>query len=300
MSRITSRVLIATVDLLSLFSLTLLYRISDMLYYLLYYVIRYRRKVVESNLKKSFPEKSENDLKNIEKQFYRNLCDIIVENIKLHRLSEAEIVQCCVFKNMEILYDYFEQGKSVIAAIGHCGNWELAGLGTSIQMRHRCFSFYKPLKNQSLDLWQRKLRAKFGMELIPITHARKMLKEACTQPNLYIFITDQTPSNAKNSHWMQFLNQDTPVFKGAEKVARMLNAPVVFADIQRTKRGHYTITVELLHENPASTAEGELTTLHTRALEKSIRAQPDNWLWSHRRWKKVKPAEIKIAVEQDI
>lgn len=271
---------------LSLLPFGILFFFSDILFVLVFYVARYRRKVVAGNLRNSFPDKTEAELQSIAKKFYRNFCDIIVENMKLPSLSREDVEKRCVVRNRELLDNYFKQGKSVIATIGHCGNWEMAGLGISLAVQHRPIVFYRPLKNVYFDRFMKNLRSRFGMYLLPHTQARQMLKEQGKQPNLYIFITDQTPSNTTTAHWTTFLNQDTPVFKGTEKFARLTGLPVVYGDIQRVKRGYYSIDVSFLLENPEGTREGEITAIHTKALEDAIMRHAHNWLWSHRRWKR--------------
>ncbi len=274
---------------LSLLPFSLLYVISDVFFFLVYHVPGFRKKIVLTNLRNSFPEKSEAEIRAIAKRFYRNLCDIVIENIKMVSISKEEVSKRCVIKHREILDDYFRQGKSVVATIGHCGNWELAGLATSLAVRHHSIAFYRTLKNSYFDHFARKLRSKFGMTLLPHTQVRQMLKEHGKQPQLYIFITDQTPSNTITSYWTTFLKQDTPIYKGAEKMAKMTGLPVVYGDIQRLRRGYYSIDVSLLTDDSVSSKEGGITELHTRVLEKSIILQPDNWLWSHRRWKRKRP-----------
>lgn len=286
MSRIAWWLTRAIIYPLSLLPFSVLYLFSDLLFVVVYYLVRYRRKVVLSNLRNSFPKKKEDELNAIAKKFYKNFCDILVENIKLPTISKQEVEKRCVVKNKKLLDDFYSEGKSVIATIGHCGNWEVAGLGISLAVRHLPIVFYRPLKNIYFDRFARSMRARFGMMLLPHTQARQMLKEHGKQPNLYIFITDQTPSNTKTSHWTTFLNQDTPVFKGTEKFGHMTGLPIVYGDIQRVKRGYYTIDVSLLVENPALSKEGEITDIHTKALENAINLHPDNWLWSHRRWKR--------------
>ena len=135
------------------------------------------------------------------------------------------------------------------------------------------------------------MRARFGMELLPHTQARQMLKQEGKRPNMYIFITDQTPSNVYTSYWATFLNQDTTIYKGTEKFAMITGLPVVYCDVQRVKRGYYAVEFKMLTENPKQTITNEITELHTRALESAIISNPDNWLWTHRRWKRKRPLE---------
>ena len=292
MSRIAWWLTLAVIYPLSLLPFSILYLLSDCLFFLIFYIVRYRKKIVFENLRKSFSEKSEAEIHSIAKKFYRNFCDILVETLKLTTISKQEVQKRCVLTNKKILDDYLKEGKSVIATIGHCGNWELAGLAISLAAQHRCITFYRPLKNIYFDRFAKALRAKFGMLLLPHTQARQMLKEHGKQPNLYIFITDQTPSNPLTSHWTSFLNQDTPVFRGTEKFARLTKLPVVYGDIQRVKRGYYSIEASLLVDNPSMPEEGEITELHTRKLESAIKRHPDNWLWTHKRWKRKRPSAL--------
>lgn len=286
MSRVAWWLTSAIIYPLSLLPFGVLYFFSDLWFFFGYHILRYRRNVVFTNLRNSFPEKSSEEIEAIAKQFYRNFCDILVENVKLPTISKEEVAKRCIIKNKRILDEYYAEGKSVIATIGHCGNWEIAGLATSLAVPHRSIAFYRPLKNIYFDRFARDMRARFGMMLLSHTQVRQMVKEHGKQPNLYIFITDQTPSNTKTAHWTTFLNQDTPVFTGTEKFAHLTGLPIVYGDIQRIKRGYYSIEVKLLLENPIGTKEDEITDLHTKALEDAIVKQPDNWLWSHKRWKR--------------
>lgn len=289
MKRLSFLAAMSIVYPLSLLPLSILFVLSGLAYYIVYYAIRYRRKVVFANLQNSFPDRTDAEITSIAKKFYRNLCDIAVENIKLVSISKEEAERRCRIKNPEVLDSLFKQGRSVIATIGHCGNWELAGLATSLMAKHHSVTFYKRLKNIYFDRFAIKMRARFGMDLVPHTRARQMLKHEGDRPNMYIFITDQTPSNDFTSYWTVFLNQDTAIYKGAEKFAKLTGHPVVYGDIQRVKRGYYTIDVKMLAENSIRTKEGEITELHTRALEEAVLRHPDNWLWTHRRWKRKNP-----------
>jgi len=294
--RVAFFAMMAIVYPLSLVPSPLLYLLSDFVYGVLYYVIRYRRKIVYSNLRNSFPNKSNNDINSIAKKFYSNLCDIIVENIKLVSISKEEISKRCKFNNLELLDGLFKNEKSLIATLGHCGNWELAGLAASLAVKHHTITFYRPLKNIYFNKYAKKMRAKFGMELLPHNKARQMLRQDSNKSNMYIFITDQTPSNVFTSHWTTFLNQETPIFKGTEKFARITGHPVVYCDVQRTKRGYYSIEFNMLTENPVHEQPGKVTELHTRALENAIINNPDNWLWTHRRWKRKRPLNKNISL----
>ena len=289
MKRIAFMAVMAIVYPLSMVPLSILYVLSDLMYYCVYYFPGYRKKIVFSNLRNAFPDKSNDDLRIIAKNFYRNFCDIIIENVKLINFSREDVARRCTFSNLELVNDLCDRGKSVIMTLGHCGNWELTGLAASLAVKQHTITFYRTIKNIYFDRFSKNIRGKFGMELVPQTKARMMIRQEGKQPNMYIFITDQTPSNVHTSYWTRFLNQDTSIFKGAEKFAKLTGHPVLHAEIQRAQRGYYTVEFKILRESPERTTEGEITELHTRALENDIVRNPDNWLWTHRRWKLKKP-----------
>ena len=289
MRRIFYWIALAILYPLSLFPFKALYAISDVAFVLVYYVFQYRRKTVSQNLRKSFPGIPANEIHTIAKKFYRNFCDLLVENVKFLTISKPEVINRCTFENPDLLNKLYEEGRSAIMTLGHCGNWELAGLSASIQLKHRYVVFYRTIKNPHFNQLIKNMRGRFGMELIPDSQVRQMMKQPQREPNLYIFITDQTPHQASTSYWTTFLNQDTPVFKGTEKFAKMLKLPVFFAEMKRTQRGYYSIRFITITNDPSATAPDEITETHTQALEAAIASQPDNWLWTHRRWKKNRP-----------
>lgn len=266
-----------------------LYLVSDFLYYIIYHVVRYRRKVVYQNLSRAFPEKSEKEVTVIAKKFYRSFCDIIVENVKFLTISAYELERRFKIVNHEIMDELFLERRSAITTLGHMGNWEMAGLNASHTVGHHSLAIYKPLKNKHFDELARKMRARFGMELVAQNRMRHLLstldKEAC----LFHFITDQTPGGKAPSHWMPFMNQEAPIYLGTERVAKMTNLPVYYCHILRVKRGFYTLELKEVTENPSQCAPNEITEKHTRLLEANIHEQPESWLWSHRRWKHKKP-----------
>lgn len=188
----------------------------------------------------------------------------------------------------KLLTDLAEQHKSVILVMGHQGNWEWAGNSFSMEIPLQLYVIYHPLANKHLDGLMYRMRTRFGTRLIAMQDTFKAMVSKRAELNCTAFIADQTP-NPANAHWMNFLHQDTPVFLGTERIARKLNYPVVYAHIKRVKRGYYEISAELLVANPAATQDNEITELHTRRLEKDIIAQPETWLWSHRRWKHKRP-----------
>ncbi len=270
---------------LSILPFWLLYRLSDLMFVLLYYVVRYRRKVVSTNLTNSFPEKSPEEIARISRKFYRYFCDLILESLKTLTIGERSLRKHLLFANTELFEKYYEQGQSLIIVMGHFGNWELGGARFSLEPIHQLIVIYHPFKNPYFEGLIRHMRMRLGNGLYPMKTAfRDMVKDR-DKVTATAFIADQTPSNA-NAHWMQFLNQDTPVFQGTEKIAAKMNYPVVYISVRRIRRGLYSIEPELLFETPRDTAPGEISEAHTRRLERDIQEHPEIWLWTHRRWKR--------------
>ena len=267
----------------------LLYLFSDFLYLAIYRVFGYRRKVVESNLKNSFPEKSVEELKTIEKKFFKHFCDIIVETLKTFTISEKDIRERFAFKNAEMLNKYYDNGNSVIGVTAHYGNWEWGALSMGIFLDHKTMGIFHQLKS---DFWDKRLRSsrgKFGLALVPTDQVKPWLKENNNTPVLPGFVGDQTPHKVNRCHWMTFLNQETPVFLGAEKYAREYNWPMVYAAIRKEKRGYYSVEVILVSDSPLTEKPTALTEKHVKILEEQIIEAPEYWLWTHRRWKRDKP-----------
>lgn len=271
---------------ISLLPFPLFYLLSDFFYILLYYVVGFRKKIVRQNLKNSFPEKSDQERLQIEKKFYRFLCDLILEMFKLLTISKEELMKRCPFDEASVLLfkKLNDEKKSCIVVLGHHGNWEWVGCSYSIMNEQQLYAIYHPLTNKYFDQFMYGFRTRFGTKLYAMNDTiREMLKNK-NEINVTAFIADQAPS-PKMAHWTSFLDQDTPVFYGPEKMAKKMNLPVVFVSVRRVKRGYYIASTELLVEDPQSLKDGEITERHVRKLEQDIRNQPETWLWSHRRWK---------------
>lgn len=266
----------------------LLYAVSDFFYFFIFHVFRYRRNVVYTNLQNSFPEKTEREIHLLAKKFYSYLCDLTLETFKTLTFSKEEAVKHCTFRNPELFDKLFAEKKSIILVLGHFGNWEWGGNSFSIQTKYRLYVIYKTMSNQHFDKFVYKMRTRFGTGLIEMKQTFKEMAANRNNITTTAFIADQTPS-PENSYWTMFLNQETPVFLGAEKIASKLNYPVVFVSITRVKRGYYEANAEVLFSDPGSTAYGEISERFTRRLEEEIIKQPEIWLWSHRRWKYKKP-----------
>lgn len=272
--------------LFSLLPFWLLYRLSDFLFLIIYFLVRYRRKVVSKNLKNSFPDKTESERKHIERKFYRNLCDLIVEFIKIQHITPEVFKKRLVITNPEILSELSQKKKSVFLSVGHCGNWDWFGKSIAFHTDHRTFAIYKELSNKDFDRYMKKNRTHFGVpEMIESKLAYKQLLLARQTSNAVVLAGDQTPGGKELDYWTIFLNQDTPFFNGIDKMARSLDYAVLFFDLKRVKRGYYEATITPVTLSPKETKTNEITETYVRLLEKAILNSPDNWLWSHRRWK---------------
>ena len=272
--------------LVSLLPFFITYALSDFLYIIVFYVFGYRRKVVAQNLKNAFPEKTVSELKAIEKKYYHFLCDVMLETIKSITISKKTMLNRCKMNEASrVIFDQLNQQKqSCIIVLGHFGNWEWGGISFSLTCKQQLCVLYHPLSDKNFNNLMKNIRSRFGAKLYSMKDAiREMIKNK-NEVTATAFIADQTPS-PETAYWTTFLNQDTPVFLGTEKIAKKLNYPIVYGSINRIKRGYYEINVELICSNPQNTIEGEITELHTKRLEKDIIAQPETWLWSHKRWK---------------
>jgi len=269
---------------LSLLPFSVLYKLSDIIFILLYYVIGYRRKVVFKNLCNSFPQLSTDELQKIQKNYYRHLSDLVVESIKLFSISEAEIKRRMVFINSSFLDSYFSRGQNLILAGGHLNNWELFAVAIAQEIKHEPIGIYQPFTSAYFDKLMKKSRSKFGLKMVSTKIVKETFEESGSKPTITIFGVDQAPSKRSKCHTMQFLNQETRVLFGAEKYAKEYNYHVVYGRINKIKRGYYSFEFLDVIENPASTTHGEITERINRLIERDIIASPA-WLWSHRRWK---------------
>ena len=271
---------------LTLLPLPVLYVFSDIIFPVMYYVAGYRRKVVRTNLENSFPEKSIRDIIKIEKVFYHHLCDLFIETFKLIRISNRQLMKRMHMTNPELLERLFNEGRDVAMVLGHYGNWEWLAV-LPLYTKLQTVSIYKPLHNKHFDRFMNKIRSRNTMMLTPMS---SVIREVVNlrQKNirsLFAFITDQTPPKGEIKFWTKFLNQETPVYLGAEKIASKYNMAVLFLNIQNVRRGYYNFTAELLFENSAGLPDHLITEAHVKRLEEIIRERPEQWIWSHRRWK---------------
>jgi len=262
----------------------LLYIFADILYFILYKVLKYRVNVVRDNLQKSFPEKSEEELMRIEKLSYKNLSQITVESLKAFTMSEKQIFTRHKVINEDEIKHVYNNCGGIIALPNHYGNWEWGAM-SCMQLQWPGVALYKPLSNPFLNNYIENNRSRLGTELVSIYDTARCFVANKNKKKNYVMASDQSPSNAKKSHWVNFLGRETAFLHGPELYAKKYNYPAVFVDIQRVKKGYYELELTVLSENPQETKEGEITQLLAKKLEEVIRKKPENWLWSHKRWK---------------
>ncbi len=278
---------------ISLLPFPLLYGVSDFTFILLYYVFPYRKKIVLQNLRNSFPDKSEAELKIIARKFYHHFCDLIFESLKIFTASEQSILKRVELVNPGLLEGYYNQGKSLVLATGHYANWEWPAVTLPFHSSHTGTGIYQKLTNKFFDQKLRQTRARFGMKLMSTKEVAAFFEEHVKELCTYGFINDQSPSDPKKGHWMKFLNQDTCLFLGVEKYAVKYNYPVLYGMITKVKRGHYRIEYKLVSDRPSESQPFEITEACSRINEQLIRTEPQYWLWTHRRWKHRK-SDVKL------
>ncbi len=285
-------VLFTVFYLFSLLPLRVHYLISDMIYLLLYYVVRYRVRTVRENLQSAFPEKTEEERRSIERRFYRWFCDYLVESVKLMTISKKNIKRRLVFKNAEMIERCIGEGQSAAVYLGHYCNWEwVTSLPLWVSPKAQCGQIYHPIENKAFDRLFLYLRQRFGAVCIPMQDTlRRMLEfRKAGQPVVIGYISDQKPNWHNIHHWVDFLNHDTPVLTGTERIARKLNHAMFYIDMRRIRRGYYEVEYKLITREPAQMKqEYEITDIYYRMLEESIRRAPEFWLWSHKRWSRTR------------
>ncbi|MHA6247109.1 lysophospholipid acyltransferase family protein [Pontibacter sp. CAU 1760] len=276
---------------LSLLPWAVLYALADVVFVLLYFVIGYRKKVVQQNLLHAFPEKSAQEIKQITKATYRQLADVIVETLKLRTMSPAEMRRRITFTNQELLDSYVRQGKTVITMGSHSCNWEWVLSAGAVQFGFPADGIYKPLNNAFFEAYMLRTRTQLGARLIKMKDTLRDFAANRHTPRVVAMLSDQTPLRSEINFWTTFLHQDTPFYVGAEKIATRFGCPVLFLDIKRNRRGHYTLTFEEIWDGaqPLEAAAYPITTGFAQKLEAAIRLNPADYLWTHRRWKHKRP-----------
>ena len=266
----------------------LLYIISDGLYFLVYYIFRYRRRIVRKNLTESFPEKGEDDIKKIEKKFYSFFTDNILESLKMFTISRKEMLRRVKFINVEEVDALMGDGKSISLFLGHYGNWEwMSSIPLHIDKNVIGAQIYHKLSNKNMDRLMLYIRERMGAVCVEMRKTARYVNELATENKVCIigFIADQSPRKKDSRHFLHFLNHNTPVLTGTEKITKHYDFGAFFLDVKRVKRGYYEARFVKMHDNPKSLPDFELTAIYYQMLEKCIRTQPELYLWSHNRFR---------------
>lgn len=279
--------------LVSLLPLRVLYVFSDIQFFIVYSIVGYRKKVVRKNLRNSFPDKSEKELLKIEKEFYHWLCDYFNETVKLLSISKKTLLKHIEFRNVEQMEQCFSEGQNCAAILGHYCNWEwLSATGLAFRQYPEAVMglIYHPLYNDAFDRLFIDIRSAQGGVCIPKKDILRYLVTYKKEKKNYLFgyISDQTPKWNNIHLWLPFLNQDTPVFTGGERIMRKMNDAVFYVEMQRPKRGKYICTFKLITREAPSLPEHEVTTRFFKMLEETINKQPAFYLWTHNRWKRTR------------
>lgn len=265
----------------------LFYGVSDLAFFLVFYVVGYRKKVVEKNLRLAFPEITTEEIHLIRKKFYRHFCDLFLEMAKTISISEEELVQRFVVKNPEEIKRIEALGKSYITMFGHYNSYEWS---TAVQlqgMTYKGYGIYKKIKNPYFDKMVRDTRGKFHVEMLDKDEVlRQMIrdKRGHVLAN-YGMVADQAPKGGRSKYWRDFMGHRVPVFLGSEIAAKKLDFNVIYLKIEKVKRGYYEAELVSLSENPKSVPDYEITDAYFDKLEEQIRAKPEFYLWTHKRWK---------------
>jgi Kdo2-lipid IVA lauroyltransferase/acyltransferase len=261
------------------------YLFADVLFFLFYRVAGYRKKVVNENLRNAFPEKTQTERDEIERKFYHHFIDMFIETLYFTHANQRKASKRLVFENLELIYDQYAKGKNVIFILGHLGNWEFFQLVRE-EVKSPKFFVYKKLGSKAFDQYYKLLRSRAAQPLEMGETYRKLF-EACRKGEQFtaFFISDQRPLRTELFYWLTFLNQDTPVLTGTEKIARKMNASVIYLEFSEIKRGYQKARLELISDDVSNTAEHEITNLFFEKLEKSIRQYPHQYFWTHKRWK---------------
>ena len=279
---------------LSLLPLWLHYVFSDIMFVLITYVLRYRHRVVLKNLRNAYPDKSEQEIKRLQRQFYRHFCDVLVEMVKSMTISRKTLMRRMTFTGCEQVSEIMNSGQSIALMLGHYGNWEwvtsLVLWLPPITRPHEFGQIYHPLENEVIDRLMLKVRSRCGATCVSTRDTLRWILTNKRNDTVTIlgYINDQVPTWHNIHHWLTFLNQETPVFTGVERIVHSQNQAVVYLDVKRVGRGRYECEFQVITRDPSTLGEFELTDIYFQRMEQTINRAPQYWLWSHNRWKRTR------------
>jgi KDO2-lipid IV(A) lauroyltransferase len=276
--------------LFSLLPFWFIYALSDLTCFVLYHIVKYRREVVRANMSHSFPQKNEEELKKMEKAFYKHFCDQMFESIKVLSISEQEAKRRFTIKNPELIEQYYKEGRGIMLYSGHFGNWEWTSF-LPLHFSHQLTAFYKPLSNRYYDGIIKLVRQRFGLVCIESKKGFKTLAELKQNGvlTMSLLLSDQSPGKDTPKEWVDFLNQNTAFVLGAHRIAKKLDQVLLFPSFKKPKRGHYELEFIPITDSPGSMETKEAVMAYANTLEAAILTSPSLWLWSHRRWKLKEP-----------
>jgi KDO2-lipid IV(A) lauroyltransferase len=281
--------LLALLYPISLLPFWVLYRISDLAFFILYHLLGYRKQIVWDNLRHAFPEKTDAELLFIRRKFYKSFCDQWIETIKLLTVPYKELNKRFT-ANWEVVKQLGLEGKNTYLIAGHTFNWEWANVVFPLNVPQQYACVYLPVSNKGFDKLMSRIRSRSGAWMVSMKALKSGLSRLNTKQHILTLAADQNPEAGVigAAEWISFLNREVPVFKGPEQLSRRGKAAVVFCAIRKEKRGHYNMTLSHYCDDASQTQAGEILRAYIRFLEEQIRQQPENWLWSHRRWKHVR------------
>ena len=281
-----NQILFQIVLFISRLPLRILYSFSDFLFFINYNIIGYRKKVIFNNLKNSFPEKNDKEIRKIAKKFYLNFSDYIVELLKSFTISAEELHQRVEHVNLDVFFKAKKEGKNVMMLSGHIFNWEWFNAMATLIPQEKSFPIYRKVEN---DFWEEKIRlirGSYGNEAI---EAETVMKHILRNPNdgnsVYMFVADQTPMRSQVNYGIEFLHQKTPIFVGYDRIASRMNVAFVYCEMEKIARGKYRATYHEILPDAEKFVPLEVVKKFHHLLENTINRNPDNWLWSHKRWK---------------
>lgn len=275
----------AIVYTVSLLPIRLLYTITSIGFFIIYHVVGYRKAVVIQNVSRSFPEMKYGEIRLVVRKFYVCFTDYFAEMVKCISVPEKVLEKKIQFENLELIDSHMKAGRNVIACLGHCGNWEMLNFMPYI-LNHDMYAVYKPLRSGIVNRLMIKLRSRFGMKLIPDKAVVRHILKQDTPPAVYLFLSDQCPRIKEENYKFELLNQETYVFSGMEKLARVSRSAVIYLHITQQEKGCYKISCLPVCSEAKSTNEGEISRKYVGLLNENIKEAPHGWLWTHKRWKR--------------
>ncbi|MCJ7932135.1 MAG: lysophospholipid acyltransferase family protein [Chryseobacterium sp.] len=278
--------LIKILYFISKLPLKVLYIFSDVIFFLNYYLVGYRKKVITQNLRNSFPGKSEEEINRIRKMFYRNFSDYLVETIKSFSISETESRVRMQHINQDLFHEVQKEGKNIILLAGHVFNWEWINALARIVPQKHCHPVYRKVNSDFWENQMKKVRNKFGNEALEANEViLNIFRNKNDGDSIYMFVADQTPHFSHVNYGLEFLNQRTPVFIGYDKLATRMDLAFIYCEMKKVKRGYYQVNYYRIYPDNEKFVEYEVVKKFHMLLENTLHKHPDNYLWSHRKWK---------------